>query len=203
MNSTTLQPTVRTSPAEAERAPAATQLNGIDLAAMAANVEAIAQDPAKGMLTFRVATSWTGGFASETRPGPLVLGGEIHPRDFRIVQDEPVALLGTDRGPNPQETLMAALNACLTVGYVANAAARGIRLHSLQIESEGQLDLRGFLGLDPAVIPGYASLSYTVRIRGDASAEALRDLHETVKRLSPNYFNLSRPVRLIGELVVE
>ena len=50
---------------------------------------------------------------------------------------------------------MAALNACLSVGYAASAAAMGIQLEKLEIETEGQLDLRGFLGLDSTVKPGY------------------------------------------------
>ena len=50
---------------------------------------------------------------------------------------------------------MAAFNACITVGYVAGARSKGIKLESLEIETRGELDLRGFLGLSDAVAPGY------------------------------------------------
>jgi hypothetical protein len=35
-------------------------------------------------------------------------------------------------------------------------------LKSLAIETDGAIDLRGLLGIDPAVPPGYEKLSYTV-----------------------------------------
>ena len=50
---------------------------------------------------------------------------------------------------------MAAFNACITVGYVAGAALKGINLENLEIRTRGQLDLRGFLGLSDQVAPGY------------------------------------------------
>ena len=50
---------------------------------------------------------------------------------------------------------MAAFNACITVGYVAGAAIRGITLDSLEIRTRGKLDLRGFLGLSDEVPAGY------------------------------------------------
>ena len=77
------------------------------------------------------------------------------PRQFTIDIDEPYELGGSNRHANPQEHLLAALNACMMVGYVAQCSLRGITLEKLEIESEGDIDLRGFLGLDPAVSPGY------------------------------------------------
>lgn len=198
-----MNPTTLTNDARgAARADSPNRINGVDLAALAQHVAAIEQDPAKGIVQFQATTRWAGGFRCETQPGPLVLGGETHRRDFRIVQDEPAALLGTDGGPNPQEMLMAALNACIMVGFVAGAATRGIQLQELEVESKGHLDLRGFLGLDAGVKPGYDTLNYRVHVRGNASPEMFREIHDDVRRLSPNYFNLSQPVRLVGDLVV-
>ena len=75
-------------------------------------------------------------------------------RHFSIDIDEPSELGGSNRFANPQEHLIAALNACMTVGYVAQCAVRGIKLESLTIETDGEIDLRGFLGIDPAVPRG-------------------------------------------------
>jgi hypothetical protein len=99
--------------------------------------------------------------------------------------------------------LLTALNACVVVGYVAGAAANGITLQKLEIESRGELDLRGFLGIDPTVRPGYESIQYTVRIKGNGTPEQFRTIHETVIKTSPNYFNVSQPIRLDADLVVE
>ena len=85
------------------------------------------------------------------------------PRRFSIDIDEPCELGGSNRFANPQEHLLAALNACMMVGYVAQCAVRGITLKRLEIETDGEIDLRGFLGIDPAAPPGYEKLSYNRR----------------------------------------
>ena len=108
-----------------------------------------------------------------------------------------------DHFANPQEHLIAALNACMIVGYVAQCAVRGITLESLSIETDGDIDLRGFLGIDPAVPPGYETLSYTVRIKGRGTEEQFAEVHEAVMATSPNFYNLSRPVALEPVLIVE
>ena len=98
---------------------------------------------------------------------------------------------------------MAALNACMTVGYVAQCAVRGITLESLEIETEGEIDLRGFLGIDPNVPPGYESLRYTVRLRGDGTEEQFAEIHEAVMATSPNFYNVANAVALKPTLLVE
>ena len=125
------------------------------------------------------------------------------PRRFSIDIDEPCELGGSNRFANPQEHLIAALNACMTVGYVAQCAVRGITLESLAIETEGEIDLRGFLGIDPAVPRGYENLRYTVRIKGNGTKEQFAEIHEAVMATSPNFYNMSRPVALKPTLVVE
>ena len=89
------------------------------------------------------------------------------------------------------------------VGYVAQCAVRGISLESLEIESDGEIDLRGFLGIDPAVQPGYENLRYIVRIKGSGTKEQFTEVHEAVMATSPNFYNVSRPVALKPTLVVE
>lgn len=97
---------------------------------------------------------------------------------------------------------MAAVNACMTVGYVAGAALHGIELEKLEIETTGQLDLRGFLGLDNAVPPGYEQIDYVVRIAGNGTPEQFEEIHRNVMATSPNYFNMARPIRMNGRLSV-
>jgi uncharacterized OsmC-like protein len=135
-------------------------------------------------------------FASE-------IGGEEVPRRFSIDIDEPCELGGTNRFANPQEHLIAALNACMTVGYVAQCAVRGIILESLEIETDGEIDLRGFLGIDSAVPTGYENLAYVVRIKGSGTNEEFAEIHEAVMATSPNFYNMSRPVALKPTLVVD
>jgi hypothetical protein len=102
-----------------------------------------------------------------------------------------------------QEHLLAALNACVMVGYVAQCAVRGISLESLEIKTDGEIDLRGFLGIDPAVPPGYENLRYLVRIKGSGTKEQFAEIHGAVMATSPNFYNVSRPVALKPTLVIE
>src|SRR5262249_8185808 len=103
----------------------------------------------------------------------------------------------------PQEHLLAALNACMTVGYVAQYAIRGITLTKLAIETEGEIDLRGFLGIDSTVPPGYKSLSYTIRLRGDGTPEQFAEIHAAVMATSPKFYNVAHAMALQPTLVVE
>ncbi len=131
------------------------------------------------------------------------LGGKRLAKNFKIRIDEPTQLCGTNTQPNPQEYLMAAFNACMMVGYVAGASLNGIELESVEIDTEGALDLRGFLGLDSSVKPGYDRIRYTVRIKGNGTEEQFREIHETVIATSPNRFNIASPIKLDAKLVVQ
>ncbi|MEX1109004.1 MAG: OsmC family protein [Dongiaceae bacterium] len=186
----------------AMKKPVANIVNGIDVDALMGVVQDVTAAPAKGMVEFRVKSAWKGQTRSEATVESYKLGGETFNRRFTFGIDEPLELLGENTAPNPQEYLMAALNACVMVGYVAGAAIRGIKLESVEIETQGELDLRGFLGIDPDVKPGYDRLHYTVRIKGNGTTEQFREIHETVIKTSPNYFNIAKPVAIDADLVV-
>ncbi|MEZ6122059.1 MAG: OsmC family protein [Planctomycetaceae bacterium] len=177
--------------------------NEIDVNAATGFAEAVINSPTRGIARFTTTSRWREQTRVDAEVTSYSLGGEEIPRSFTIASDEPNELLGKNSAPNPQELLMAAMNACMIVGYVANAAARGIQLEKLEIETTGELDLRGFLGLSEDVKPGYESLKYTIRVQGDATESQFKELHEHIQKTSPNYFNISHPIRLNGELVVE
>ena len=177
-------------------------VNGLDLGALGQVVDGIEKDPSQALASFEVTTRWAGQTRSESVVEGFTLGGERIARQHRILADEPCELLGTDSAPNPQELLMAAFNACIMVGYVANAALKGIRLDSVEIRTRGTLDLRGFLGLSDQVAPGYETVNYDVDIKGDGSPADFEEIHQAVMKTSPNYFNLSRPIRMNGTLHV-
>jgi len=178
-------------------------INGIDVEALHGVMRDVAAEPAKGMVEFHVTSAWQGQTRSRTTVDSYRIGGQEVRRRFAIDADEPFELLGTNGAPNPQELLMAAFNACIMVGYVVGAASEGITLDKVEIETRGTLDLRGFLGIDPAVRPGYEAIQVTVRMKGDGTPAQFETIHDTVRRTSPNYFNVSRPIRVDAQLVVE
>jgi uncharacterized OsmC-like protein len=180
-----------------------TVVNGINVDDLFALIDGVKREPAKGKTNWHVTTTWQGQARSRSEVESFEIGGEPVPRRFSIDIDEPHELGGSNSFANPQEHLIAALNACMTVGYVAQCAVRGITLESLAIETGGEIDLRGFLGIDPAVPPGYENLSYTVRIKGSGTKEEFVEIHEAVMATSPNFYNMSRPVALKPTLIVE
>jgi uncharacterized OsmC-like protein len=177
-------------------------LNGIDTGLLRDAVEAISKDPAKGRTHWEVTSYWRGGTRSDTHVTRCVIGGEETARDFTLRVDEALPFCGSNQHPNPQEYLLAALNACMIVGYSACCAHEGIELEELRIETEGNIDLRGFLAIDATVKPGYDELHYTVHIKGNGTPEQFERIHRTVMATSPNYFNVSRAIPLKSRLVV-
>jgi len=178
-------------------------VNGINVDDLTSLIDRVRQNTAEGMTNWRVATTWKGQTRSHSQVESFAIGGERVPRRFSIDIDEPCELGGSNQFANPQEHLLAALNACMMVGYVAQCAVRGIRLEKLEIETNGEIDLRGFLGLDLSVPPGYDKLSYVVRIKGSGTKEEFAEVHRAVMATSPNFHNVSRPVDLKPTLVIE
>jgi uncharacterized OsmC-like protein len=178
-------------------------VNGINVDELFALIDGVKRESAKGKTKWRVTTTWQGQARSRAEIESYEIGGEKVPRRFSIDIDEPHELGGANSFANPQEHLIAALNACMTVGYAAQCAVRGITLESLAIETDGEIDLRGFLGIDPAVPAGYENLNYTVRIRGNGTKEQFAEIHQAVMATSPNFYNMSRAVALKPTLVVE
>jgi hypothetical protein len=76
-------------------------------------------------------------------------------------------------------------------------------LEKLEIETEGDIDLRGFLGIDSSVPAGYENLRYTVRIKESGTKKEFVEVHNAVMATSPNFYNLARPVSLKPTFVVE
>ncbi len=177
-------------------------INDINISNLAGFVEKVEADSANGVVKFSVATEWKGGTRSETVVSGWEMAGTPLHKNFTIFADEPVELLGKNEAPNPQELLLAAMNACMMVGYVATAAMMGVRLTSLQIRTSGALDLRGFLDLDASVKPGYDSIDYEIIVAGDGTPEQFQQIHEKVTKTSPNRWNLANSIRLNPKLTI-
>ncbi len=109
-------------------------------------------------------------------------------------------LLGRDQAPNAGEYVLHALAACLTGTIVYHAAARGIVIDGLECTLEGDLDLRGFLGLDDDVRPGYEGIRVTFRASGDFDDDQLAEL-ASLTRYSPVRDIVSNPVPVAIDVV--
>jgi putative redox protein len=119
---------------------------------------------------------------------------DIAIQDHRLVVDEPDQLGGTDAGPNPIELLLAALGACQEITYKAYATAMGIDIERVSVELEGDIDLRGFFGVDDTVRAGFQEIRGTVHIQSTAPREALEKLKAAVDAHCPVLDMLTTPV---------
>ena len=178
-------------------------VNGIDTDAVHELIDDVDSNPAKGMTHWRVSSAWQGGARSRAQVDGFAIGGVDVPRHFSIDIDEPFELGGGNAFANPQEYLLAAVNACMIVGYTALCALQGITLEKLEITTEGDIDLRGLFGLDPQVAAGYRELRSRVMIKGDGTEEQFRKIHDMVLATSPNFYNITRAVRVAPELTIE
>ncbi|WP_049916962.1 OsmC family protein [Halogeometricum pallidum] len=181
-----------------------TSTHGVNVEQLGHAVEAITEDPETGRFRFRAETEWTDGLQCVTAIDDFDQAGErIHTREFHVEGDEPEQILGKRTAPNAVELLLAALGSCLSVGYAANAAAMGIELSRLRFELEGEVDLRGFLGISEDVRAGYNTVTCTAYIDADASEEELAELRDRVETTSPLMDNITNAVPLETEVVSE
>ncbi|WP_254807931.1 OsmC family protein [Natronosalvus amylolyticus] len=177
--------------------------NGVDVEALGEAIDAISAEPAAGEFTFRAETEWEDALRCVTTIDEFDQAGErVSTREFHIEGDEPEEILGERTAPNAVELLLAALGSCLSVGYAANAAAMGIELEELQFEMEGDVDLRGFLGIDEDVRPGYEGITCTAYVDANASEEDLAELRERVEATSPLIDSIRNTVPLETNMVL-
>ena len=144
-------------------------VNGIHMETLLGTVNAIEQEPDLGASKFRASNVWLGGNRNQsTITGFYGAKQEIaHKQKFVLDADEPPILAGNDDGANPVEHLLNALAACVTTSMVAHAAVRGIQIQALQSELEGDIDLRGFLGLADDVAKGFTDIRIKFKVQAD------------------------------------
>lgn len=153
--------------------------NGVDTETLFATLDAVEAQPELGIFQFRVSNRWIDGAHNRsTIRNFYAAGGEDTSRAeaFELDAGEPAILIGTDTGPNPAETLLHALAACLTTSLIYVASARGIRLTKVESKVEGDMDVRGALGLSDEVRNGFDQIRVCFDVEGDAPPEKLQEL---------------------------
>jgi len=172
-------------------------VNGIDVGALSETVGAIRADPELGKGRFRVTNKWLSGNHNRSTVTDFFGAKQVmrHKQEFNLDADEPAILAGDDLGANPVEHLLHALASCVTTSMVAHAAVRGIPINSLESEVEGDIDLRGYLGLSNQVPRGYTALR--VKFKVDAEPKYHDRLRE-LSKFSPvlNTITQSAPVEI-------
>jgi uncharacterized OsmC-like protein len=152
--------------------------NGVNIEAIRGARQALTETPAAAAFQWRASCAWVSGTHSKTTVHDFFGLGEnqTHREAFTYHGDHPEIFASEDHGPTPVETLLVALAGCLTAGVATVASNRGVELRSVEAHLEGDMDLRGILGIERDVRNGYQQ----IRVRYDVDADASREEIESI-----------------------
>ncbi len=169
-------------------------VNGVNVEQLLQTIALIKENPEIAKFKFRAGNAWVDGTHNRALVkdfyGALKEDDTREPLAFDL--DEPPVLCGRNLGANPVEYLLVALSGCLTTSLVAHAAAKGIRLKRVTSRYEGDLDLRGFLGISPEVPVGYQQIRVYFAIEADIADEQKAELVNMAQKYSPVFNTISK-----------
>ena len=172
--------------------------NGVNTEALIGARGAFAETPEAAYFTWRSTCDWIEGtFSRNTINGYFGLGEELtRKRTFTIESDHPEVFAAADRAATPTEVVLSALASCLTGGVASIAQHRGIQLHSVRAIVEGDVDVRGILGMDGDIRNGFSDVRVTFEIDADASAEDISALVAQSQKRSALFDILTNPTNV-------
>jgi uncharacterized OsmC-like protein len=176
--------------------------NGVDAAFLLQAREAVGATPAAAQFTWRVTNTWVHGTHSESvTEGFFGLGEEQRrSHEHRFDGDHPEVFASEDKGATPTEIVLAALASCLTAGIATIAQHREIQLHSVTASIEGDMDVRGVLGVDSDVRNGFSGIKVTYRVDADATPEEIEALVAQSQKRSAVYDIVTNPTNVTVEV---
>lgn len=162
-------------------------INGVPVDKLYGTIDAVKEDTEIAKFNFRISNKWINGGNNRTTIRDFYGAKETHKHTppFVLEADEAQVLLGEDVGPNPVEYLLNALTACVTSSIVYHAAARNIEIRGIESKVDGDIDLRGFLGISEEVPVGYKEIRISFKIDADLSDKEKEELIEMGKKYSP------------------
>jgi uncharacterized OsmC-like protein len=170
--------------------------NGVGTKDLIKTIQAAKAHPEIAQFKFNVSNCWLGGAHNRSTVSGFHNAGQYteHSTQFTMDAAEPPVLLGEDQGANPLEYLLHALAACVTTSMVYHAAGQGIEIEAVESTLEGDLDLRGFLGIDPTVRNGFQGIKIAMRISTNANERQWEKLVTLGPTFSPVYDSVTKGV---------
>jgi uncharacterized OsmC-like protein len=180
--------------------------NGVDTAQLFGTLDAVKGDPSIARFQFRARNRWIDGAYNRSTIRDFYAANQedtSRTKEFVLDAGEPAILLGTDTGPNPAEYLLHALAACLTTSLVYIAAARGVHLTKVESTVEGDMDVRGALGLSDEPRNGFEQIRVSFRIEGDAPEEKLLEVASRAQQRSAVFDMVTNGVAVTMDVAAE
>jgi uncharacterized OsmC-like protein len=176
--------------------------NGVNVDFLLQAREALASQPEGASFKWRVTNTWVKGTHSQSSVnGFFGLGAEqTHHTEFRFDGDHPELFAADDHGATPVEVLLVSLASCLTAGVAAVAQNREIQLRSVAATIEGDMDIRGILGIDPEVRNGFSRIKVSYTIDADASPDDIKALVAQSQKRSAVYDIITNPTNVVVEV---
>ena len=164
--------------------------SGVNAQVLGTVIESIKNQPEMAKVAFQVQTQWQSGDGfkiTSTSKNFQIAGQTIERRQaFTLASDFPDELGGMSKGPTVCEMCMASIASCISQTIVAYATMMGVQLDSIRIETEGDVDIRGFTSVSEKVRPGAQEFRINIHLESKtASKEQLEKLHELGKKFSP------------------
>ena len=176
------------------------RFNGVNTQILNTVFESMRNRPEMAKVTFSVKSEWNGGFSVTSSSKGFRIGSQNIERnsEYKMQYDFPNQLSGEGRGLTVCEYCMGSLAACLTQTIVAHATSRGIHIDSIDIDVEGDVDLRGFTGISNDIRPGAQQFRVNMNIKSNsASKEQIDELREIGKRFSPAFDTLTNGTSVV------
>jgi uncharacterized OsmC-like protein len=178
------------------------EVNGVNITQIFDTITLIKEKPEIAQFKFRAANKWINGTHNRATIKDFYGAGQEDntrsPIVFEI--DEPPVLCGNNLGANPVEYLLVALSGCLTTSLIAHSAAKEIEIMGVESRFEGDLDLRGFLGISEDVPVGYQNISVYFKIDADLDEDKKKELIEMAKKYSPVFNSITKKVPVSVQL---
>ncbi|MGH9187130.1 MAG: OsmC family protein [Acidimicrobiales bacterium] len=176
--------------------------NGVDIEFLRSAREALTAEPAGAKFQWRVTNTWVHGTHSQsTAKAFFGLGEEqSHHTKFRFDGDHPELFSAEDNGATPTEIVLVALASCLTAGVAAVASQRDIQLRSVKATLQGDMDVRGILGIDTDVRNGFSGITVTYTIDADATPQEIEALVAQSQKRSAVYDVITNPTNVTVEV---
>jgi uncharacterized OsmC-like protein len=169
-------------------------VNGVNVSELFTTIDAIKGNSEIAKFKFRATNEWING--THCRATIKDFYGALKEDDSRppmnYDMDEPPVLLGNNEGRNPVEYLLVALSGCLTTSLIAHASAKGVEIKAVESRYEGDIDLRGFLGISEDVPVGYKQIRVYFKIDADISDEQKEELIGMAQKYSPVFNTITR-----------